>query len=315
MFKYTLFLYIILLSICCPKHIEAKYPNGPISIIVPSRAGGSAETTANLFIKYAKKYWPTAEFTIKIVPENSGRQGFEEIAKAEPDGQTIGIVFTTQIINHIITKQGDYTLKSFYYLGNIEIDPEIVVVPRESPINNLKDLANMAKYKKLSVAINGFGSDDFIALKEFEEMTNTSMTLMPTKASTEQRTAIMSGQVDLSFMNLSQMYAQHKAGQVKIIAILSKKRDPLIPNIPTGEEEGFPIYMEYTRGLIAPSKIGPDIQKKLSELFANIIMNPRFAEDCKKENIYLVPMDGKKYYHYLQNLQKTIQKLYNKAPW
>ncbi len=93
---------IIILAIAAalifPFSAMAAYPEKPIKLIVPSKAGGSTDTSARLFIKAAKKYWPGAEFVIKNVGGSGGLKGFEEIARAKPNGYTIGMMFTTQIV-------------------------------------------------------------------------------------------------------------------------------------------------------------------------------------------------------------------------
>ena len=226
------------ITLAVPFAAHAEYPDGPVTIIVPSKAGGSTDTTARLFIKSAEKFWNGAEFVVKNVGGSGGQKGFEEIAAAKPDGQTIGMVFTTQVVAHIVSQRARYTMDSFHVMGNIADDPEIVVVPAASPIKTLEEFTKAAKEKSLTVAVNGIGSDDFIAAKKFEDKAGVTFNLMPTKGSTEQKAAILGGHIDGSFMNLSQMFAQHKAGQARIIAILSKERSDLLPDVPTGIEQG-----------------------------------------------------------------------------
>jgi tripartite-type tricarboxylate transporter receptor subunit TctC len=115
----------------------AAYPAKPIKLIVPSKAGGSTDTTARLFIKSAKKYWPDADFVIKNVGGSGGQKGFEEIASARPNGYTFGMVFTTQVVAHIVSKRARYTLDSFRVLGNSMQDPLIVAVTADSPYHSL----------------------------------------------------------------------------------------------------------------------------------------------------------------------------------
>ena len=293
----------------------ADYPSGPITIIVPSKAGGSTDATARLFILSAKTYWPDAEFVVKNVGGSGGQKGFEEIADAKPDGQTIGMVFTTQVVAHVVSKRARYTLDSFHVMGNLNDDPEIVVVPTASPIKSLDDFTKAAKAKSLTVAVNGIGSDDFIAAKKFEENAGVDFNLLPTKGSTEQKAAVLGGHVDGSFMNLSQMFAQHKAGQARIVAILTKDRSKLLPDVPTGIEQGYPVTMTATRGFVAPAKIDPKILAKLDDLFLKIQKDPGFVAAAEKDNLFLLPMDGPEYLKYLQGLQVETQRYYDKSPW
>ena len=303
------------LCLAAPLAAQAQYPSGPVTIIVPSKAGGSTDATARLFIQSAKKFWADAEFVVKNVDGSGGQKGFEEIADAKPDGQTIGLVFTTQVVAHIVSKRARYTLDSFHVMGNIADDPEIVVVPATSPIKTLADFTKAAKEKSLTVAVNGIGSDDFVALKKFEEKADVAFNLMPTKGSTEQKAAILGGHIDGSFMNLSQMFAQHKAGQARIIAILSKKRTDLLPDVATGIEQGYPVEMTATRGFVTQSKVAPEILAKLDDLFLKVQADPDFIAACAKNNMYLLPMNGPEYTGYLKNEQADTQRYYDKNPW
>ncbi len=303
------------LCLAAPFAAQAQYPSGPVTIIVPSKAGGSTDATARLFILSAKKFWPDTEFVVKNVDGSGGQKGFEEIADAKPDGQTIGLVFTTQVVAHIVSKRARYTMDSFHVMGNIADDPEIIVVPATSPIITLAEFTKAAKEKSLTVAVNGIGSDDFVALKKFEEKADVTFNLMPTKGSTEQKAAILGGHIDGSFMNLSQMFAQHKAGQARIIAILSKKRTDLLPDVATGIEQGYPVEMTATRGFVTQAKVAPEILAKLDDLFLKVQADPDFIAACEKNSMFLLPMNGPEYTEYLKNEQADTQRYFDKNPW
>ncbi len=293
----------------------AAYPSRTIKLIVPSKAGGSTDTTARLFINAAKKYWKGAEFIVVDKPGAGGLIGFSAEARARPDGYTIGLMFTPQIVAHIVSKKADYTLDSFKIVGNIAEDPEIVVVNSSSPIKSLDDLVTAAKTKKITAAVNGIGSDDFLAAKNFEELTGVHFNLLPTRGSTEQKAAILGNHVEVAFMNLSQMLAQEKAGKVRIIAILAKKRAKIAPNIKTSIEQHYNLLMTATRGMIISAKVKKKIADKIIDLYTKVMNDPSFKAKAKKSFIFLDPLNSKQYKAYLVNLQKATQKVYDKTPW
>jgi len=306
---------IIAAAFLFPFSSFAAYPEKPIKIIVPSKAGGSTDTTARLFIKSAKKYWPDAEFVIKNIGGSGGQKGFEEIARARPNGYTIGMVFTTQVVAHVVSKRARYTLDSFHIMGNAMQDPLIVGVPAASPIKNLKEFIAAAKASSLTTAVNGIGSDDFVAAKKFEQQTGVSFNLMPTKGSTEQKAMILGGHIDASFMNLSQLQAQHKAGKARIIAILADERSDILPDVKTAAEQGYPVSMTATRGFVAPVKVSKKILAKLDDLVAKVNSDPDFAASCDKAVLFRLPMTGPEYLSYLEDLQAETQKFYDMNPW
>jgi tripartite-type tricarboxylate transporter receptor subunit TctC len=310
--KLMSFLFLIVMS---SSLAFAGYPTKTIKIIVPSKAGGSTDTTARLFANAAKKYWPKAEMIIVDKPGAGGQIGFEAIARSKPDGYTLGMMFTPQLVAHIVAKRAHYTLDSYKVIGNIAEDPGIIVVNAESGIKNLADLKAAAKAKKLTAAVNGIGSDDFLAAKFYEKLEGVKFNLMPTKGSTEQKAAILGNHVDVAFMNLSQMLAQHKAGKVRIIAILSTERADVAPDIKTSKEQGVDVYMTATRGMVINAKVKPEIQKKIIDLYTKVINDKEFKDQCKKSFIFLKPMSSNEYLNYLKDLQKSVQKVYNENPW
>ena len=179
----------------------------------------------------------------------------------------------------------------------------------------MKDFISAAKQDQLTTAVNGIGSDDFVAAKKIEKMTGVSFNLMPTKGSTEQKAAILGGHVDASVMNLSQMQAQHKAGTARIVAILTDERSEILPDVQTAKEQGFDVEMTATRGFVAPAKVDPAILAKLDDLLAQVQKDPQFIAECTKQVFSLWPLNGKEYRTYLDGLQSETQVFFDQNPW
>lgn len=310
-----LLLLAMALSFVLPLYAQAEYPSKPITIVVPSKAGGSTDTSARLFINAAKNYWPEANFVVQNVPGSGGQKGFETIARAKTDGHTIGMIFTTQVVAHVVSKRARYTLDSFHIIGNSVEDPLIIAVPKDSPITDLASFIAAAKAKPLTAAVNGIGSDDFVAAKKFERDTGVEFNLLPTKGSTEQKSLILGGHADASFMNLSQMHAQHKAGTARIIALLADERSEVLPDLKTAKEQGFPVSMTATRGFAAPAGIDKEILAKLDDLLVKVNSDAGYIADCKKNVHSRLPMSGAQYRNYLVELQAETQSFYDKNPW
>lgn len=294
---------------------KESYPSETINIVVPSKAGGSTDGCARQFAQTAQKYWKDANFIVVNKGGSGGLKGFDEISRAEADGYTLGMVFTPQLVAHVVSERSHYNLDSFHIIGNIVEDPGIVAVPADSPINTLDDLKKASKAKKIVATVNGIGSDDYIAAKNFEKIAGVTFNLMPTKGSTEQKTAILGGHVDVAFMNLSQMLANHRAGKAKIIAITTEKRSTIEGSIPTAKEQGYELYMTATRGMVIQSEVDPAIQKSLDELVAKVVADEEFKAAMEKQLIALSPMDSKEYTEYLTGLQAQTQEVFTANPW
>lgn len=313
--KRSLVASLALLAVVGTPALAQDYPTKSIEIIVPSSAGGSTDTTARIFAEVAESKYDGFKFVINNIDGSGGQKGFEAIARADADGYTMGLVFTPQLVAHIAAGRAGFTLDSFHVMGNTADDPEIVVVPKDSAIKSLADLAEASKGGDLTVAINGIGSDDFLAAKAFEALAGVTFNLLPTKGSTEQKAAILGGHVDASFMNLSQMEAQHKAGDAVIISILTDTRNDLVPDVQTGTEGGYDVQMRATRGFVTPAGVPAEIQTQLDEMFTAVMADPVFQEKAKASSIYLLEMNGPDYTAYLQDLQVTTQKVFDAAPW
>ncbi len=316
MFKASVFTGMALaLGLSAAPAFAGEYPEESITIIVPSKAGGSTDRTARLFTELAEKNYEGFEFVIQNIPGSGGQKGFEAIARAEADGYTIGLNFTPQLVAHIVSGRAQYTLDSFHVMGNVAQDPAIVVVPKDSNIMNMTDLAAAGAAGSLTVAVNGIGSDDFLAAKQFEEIANVTFNLLPTKGSTEQKAAILGGHVDAAFMNLSQMIKQHMAGDARIIALLTTERDEHLPDMPTALEQGYDVQMRATRGFVAPAGIPDEIQSQLDTMLAEVMASDEFKANAATGNIFLLPMSGPDYLAYLTDLQAQTQSVFDTAPW
>ena len=221
---------------------KESYPSDTINIVVPSKAGGSTDGCARQFAQTAKKYWKDANFVVVNKGGSGGLKGFDEIARAKADGYTLGMVFTPQLVAHVVSGRSHYTLDSFHIISNVVEDPGIVVVPAASDIKSLDDLKAAATAKKLVATVNGIGSDDYIAAKNFEKIAGVEFNLMPTKGSTEQKTAVLGGHVDVAFMNLSQMLSNHREGKARIIALApmdSKEYTEYLTNLQAQTQEVY----------------------------------------------------------------------------
>lgn len=293
----------------------AAYPSKTIKLVVPSKAGGSTDTTARLFIDTAKKYWSDADFIVVNKPGAGGLIGFSYEQREKADGYTFGLMFTPQFVAHIVSKKAKYTLDTFKVVGNIAEDPGIVVVNSASSIKTLDDLVAAAKAKKITATVNGIGSDDFLAAKDFEDKTGVSFNLLPTKGSTEQKTAILGNHVEVAFMNLSQMLANHNAGKVRIIAVLAKNRADVVPDVPTSVEQNYDVLMTATRGLVIRANVKQDVADKIEDLYNKVVNDADFQEKAKKSFIFLDPLNSEHYTNYLKGLQQTTQKVFDKTPW
>ncbi len=295
---------------------EQAYPSRTIEIIVPSKAGGSTDTLARVFVQVARKHLPGAEFAIVNIPGSGGQQGFEKIAAAKPDGHTLGAIFTVQLPSHVVSGRARYKLDDFHYLSKMLEDPSIIVVSKDSPINSLEELVSYAKSNEMTASVNGIGSDDHLAMMMFQNAAGVEFQMIPASGSSEQKANVMGGHVEVAFMNLSQMISQHKAGDAKILALLADERDNALPELPAIGEFGYDsVKMSGTRGFVVQSGVPDEIKAVLEKLTDDVVNDPEYGDTLQKSNQAFTYEDGASYERFMNDLEKDLEVLFAQEPW
>jgi len=294
----------------------ADYPTKPVTIIVASKAGGGTDTMARLFTKFAEKYFPQP-FVINNMDGAGGQRGFDALARAKKDGYTIGTLYTPHLTAHMSAKRARYTLDDFAMLFNFVTDPGVLVVPASSPFNSIQDIidAEKAAPGTLTGTTSGPGGDDAFALAQFNETTGCTVKSVPaTTGSSGAKATVMGGHVSMGFMNLSQVESNYRAGEVRILAMMTPKRHPNVPEIPTFTELGFKVISDSSRGFAAPAGIPEEALKVLVETFEKVIADAEF-QAAAKEQLELNIMTPEEYRAYLEDLLVVTNKAYEKDPW
>lgn len=299
----------------CAGAAFAAYPEKPVHVIVPSTAGGGTDTMARLLAKFGEKYLG-APMVIDDVPAAGGMVGFTQIAKAKKDGYTFGCLYTPHLTAHVSAKRAKYTLDDFDYIGNLVTDPGIIVVPGNSEI---KDLAGLAEYVKshdnCTASTSGPGGDDDFARIACEDALGIKLTPVPSKGSSAAKANVMGGHVTVGFMNVEQVEAQVKSGEMRALAVMTPKRSDRLPDVPCVAELGYPAMLsDSSRGFAAPKGLPPEVLAKLRDMFVKTLADPEFQE-AAKDSLIINHMDADEYKAYLETLQKATDKAYEVAPW
>jgi len=300
--------------------VLAKYPEKPIKVIVAYSAGGGTDISFRLLCKYAEKY-----VGVPLIVENrtgaGGEVGFTAIAKAKPDGYTIGGINTTPVTAIPIERKAEFTLDSFKPIVMVMDDPCVWAVLPDSPYKNVKDVVDEAKkYEKpvFTIGTSGIGNDDHLGIIGFEQMAGIKMLVVPFAGAAPARTALLGGHITLWGGNVGEAALLQEAGKLRILGVMAKERHPFIPNIPTFEEQGYPIYMESTRGIAAPKGIPKERLDFLIDAFAKGMADPGFITDAEKMKLPLSTDNerkGEDYLAKLKELQKMCQEIWKKTPW
>ena len=261
---------------------QDKYPSKPITWICPYAAGGNADSRSRQVAKAM-----SAILGQPIIIENragaGGNIGTEAIARGKPDGYTIGMGnFAPLAVNHALFKKLNFDpANDIVPIGLIEKGPLILMVRNDSPYKSIKDIVAAAKANpgKLSYASGGIGGSHHLSGALLENAADIDLIHAPYKSGAAGATDLMGGQVQMMFEQMYSAMPAIKGGRLRALAITSKVRSPLLPDLPTMAEQGFPeVEVQNWQGLIGPKGMPADLVKLLNGAMNKALQDPEVKE-------------------------------------
>ena len=274
----------VLLAMPLWAEAQDKYPSRPITLICPYSAGGNADQRSRQIGRFISTAL-SQPVLVDNKPGAGGNIGTEAVARAKPDGYTIGMGnFAPLAVNPTMFSKLNFDpARDLIPICLIEKGPLVLMVPANSPFRSVKDVIAAAKATpgKLSFASGGLGGSHHLSGEMFKSLAVLSITHIPYKGGAPATTDLMGGQVDMMF---EQMYAAApsiRAGKLRALAISSKMRSPLFPDIPTMAEAGVPGFeVQNWQGLIAPAGTPAAVVRTLNEA-----VNKALADATIKEQM------------------------------
>ncbi len=255
---------------------QSDYPNKPVRIIVPFPAGGSNDILARYFGDRL-----TERLRQSIVIDNrggaSGIIGTEMAANAPADGYTLLIISTTYTMNAAVRKLPYDVEKSFDPIAMFGVSPNSIVVRQGGDINTLKEIVSRAKAHPgaLMYASTGIASFNHFGGELFKKLAGIDLGHVPYKGGGPAMIDVMAGQIPMMFSSLTQVLPHVRTNKLKLIAVGADKRVPVVPDIPTFAEAGYPGYEMYVWwGIAAPAGVSLKNRQHLIQAFAGILADP-----------------------------------------
>src|SRR3954468_25078424 len=276
-------LLICALSLAVPA-LAQDYPNKPIRIIVPFGPGGGGDIVGRIFgqVLQDKLGQPVV---IENKPGAAGTLGNELVARAEKDGYTIGVMTAGQIIAAAMNKSLRYDqATAFEPISQVGTASLMLVARGDFPANTVDELIAAAKADpgKINLASPGFGATQHMSGELFKQMAGIDMVSVQFRTTPEAITAVLGKQVDVLFDTVLAVLGQVQSGQLKAIAVTSKERFPIVPNVPAIAESGLlPGYDVSTwYGFFGPRGIPREIVARL-----NRALNESLKDDAVREKL------------------------------
>ena len=263
----------------------AEYPDKPIRLIVPQAAGSATDTVARIL---AAELGPQLGGVTIVVEDKPGAAftiGLDLVAKAAPDGYTLGIgpIGALAISPNMVPKLPYVIDKDLQPIALIVHGHLMLVVSSKSDIKSVQELIAKANPGKLTNASSANGSPGHVGGELFKYMTGTQIQHVPYRGGAAATSDLIAGHVDLMFESLNSISPMAKSGEVRGLGVSGDKRSAAFPDIPTIAEAGVPGYSAPTwTGLIGPSGLPPAILEKLNAAVNRAIRSPGFIERFSK---------------------------------
>ena len=257
---------------------DEAYPSKPIRLVVPFPAGGPLDVVARAIGQKLTDAWGQPVI-IDNRPGAGGNIGADLVAKSAPDGYTIleGALSTHAVNVSLYGKMPYDPIRDFAPITLVAVTPNVLVLNPSVPANSVQELIAYAKAHpgKLSFGSGSNGSAGHLAGEAFKAEAGVDMVHIPYKGGAPAMQALLAGDTQLMFDNLSNSTPQLKAGKIKALAVTTAKRSALAPELPTLAEAGLPGLDIYTWwGFLAPAGTPKEIIAKWNAEVMRILVTP-----------------------------------------
>jgi len=269
----------------------AQYPERPIRLIVPQAAGSATDNIARLVAPGMAKFLGQ-QVVVDNRPGGALTIGIDAVAKAAPDGYTIGQgpVGALAITRHMVAKLPYDIERDLQPVALVTTGYMLLAVSPKSGFSSVKELIDFAKKNpgKLSNASSSNGSPGHVSGELFKTMTGTDIVHIPYKGGAPAIADLISGQVQLMFESTNSIAPHVKAGRVRALAVTGMKRATSLPDVPTLNESGVPGYeVNAWTGIIAPAGLPRPVLERL-----NAAVNAAIAMPVVKERLLQLGGEG-----------------------
>jgi tripartite-type tricarboxylate transporter receptor subunit TctC len=266
-------------------HAQGNWPERPVTLVVPYAPGGYTDLTARLTGRYLEKALGKP-VVIDGRPGAGGIVGTQAVATAAPDGYTFCVCSVGAVSVAPFAQKVAYDpIKDLAPVSIISTIVQAVVVKKSLPVTSMAELVAYAKANpgKLNFGSSGAGGLTHYSVELFQARTGTSMVHIPFKGGAPAMAAVLSGDIDLSFANMTDALPQIEAGAVRGLAVTSLGRSPYFPNLPSIHETVSPHFIVETwNAIIAPPRTPDAIINRMADVLNNMADDPEIIAAMSK---------------------------------
>ena len=271
---------------------QEPYPSKSIHLVVTTAAGGAGDLVARTLADRLTESL-RQPVIIENQPAGNGAIAAGQVARAAPDGYTLmSVVDSTLTINPHLYRNLPYDpFRDFAPISIVSTLPLVLVTNTNVPAANVRELIALATANpgKLNYASTGVGTVLHIGMELFKRMTRTDIVHVPYRATTTAMADLMGGRIDMILIGQSSVKPLMEAGKLRILAIASPQRSPLMPDVPTLEEAGVPGYeVRSWFGLLAPARTPASVIDRLSHEVKKAASDARLVAALAPQGMQLI---------------------------
>lgn len=257
--------------------VAADYPRRPVTLIVPTTAGGSTDVVARLLAEILRQALHQP-FVVANRPGANGLLGNAMAARAAPDGYHLLFTYSaTMVVNPLLYKNPGYDpLRDFEPVMQIGRGGTLLVVPASLPVTTVAELLDYARAhpKQFSYCSWGHGSGGHLAMASLLQDAGLDLVHVPYKGSAACVSALLGGQMSAAFADASLILESVRQGRLRALALSGSTRMPALPEVPTLTEAGHPFTAYSWLGLFAPAGTPDSIVKQLNRSLNRAFQDP-----------------------------------------
>jgi tripartite-type tricarboxylate transporter receptor subunit TctC len=289
--KYVSLLFAALLAALSPAQAQ-DWPGKTVRIVVPFGPGSTPDIVARLVADHLQQKYPNSAFVIENKAGAGGNTGTDTVAKAAPDGTTLGISIGGPLaINALLFGKLPYDpAKDIAPVTQLVTMPSALAVNAELPVANVAELIALLKKEpgKYNFGSIGNGSLSHLTMEAIAQKSGAKLVHIPYPSSPAAMTALIRGDVQMAALPAISVTPHVATGKAKILAVTSPKRSPFLPDIPTLKESGIDVEADTWNGMIAPGGTPQALIEAINKDVVEAIMSKAVREKLASQ--YMEPV-------------------------
>jgi len=299
----------IVLVVAAASANAQQYPNRPIRMISPYPAGSASDTVTRVVLDQVSQLIGQP-MVIELKPGAGGATGFASVARSDPDGYTLVTSSSSMATETVLHSKLPYDpIKDFVHVVLLGTSPNILVASAKSEFKSVQDLVKAAKEKPgtLTFASAGIGSSSHMAAERFRLAAKIDVRHVPFKEGG--LVQVMAGNIDFYFIPLAAAASAIGSDKLVILAVSSPKRVPVLPNVPSIVEAGYPdAVFRFWNGISAPVKTPASIVNKLHDVTEEALKLPAVQEKLAKLGVEPAQISTDEFMKFVKDdIEATVQ--------